>query len=126
MSQKFLFLSLAWLSILLGLLGIFLPILPTTPFAILAAYLFSKSSTKYHQWLLNQKVLGPMIREWEENGVISLRAKILATTMMTLLFSYTLIYVSVIIYIKIIVSIIGLCVLWFIWSRPSYPTKEIK
>ncbi|MCP4915220.1 MAG: DUF454 domain-containing protein [Oligoflexia bacterium] len=117
-SKKTLFFILAWVSITLGVLGVFLPILPTTPFAILSAYLFSKSSDKYHQWLLNQKLFGPMIRQWEEHGVISLRAKILATVMMTLLFGYTLIFVPVNIVIKCIVSAIGIAVMWFIWSRP--------
>lgn len=118
-SKKTLFFILGWISISLGVLGVFLPILPTTPFAILAAYLFSKSSEKYHQWLLNQKIFGPMIKQWEEHGVISLRAKILATVMMTLLFGYTLIFVPVNIIIKCIVTAIGLAVMWFIWSRPG-------
>lgn len=117
--KKVIFLTLGWLCILLGLIGVFLPLLPTTPFALLAAYFFSKSSKKLHSWLLRQKRLGPLIYAWEKDGVIPKNAKILATIMMTSLFSYTLIFVKVSIWIKCIVSTIGVAVLFFIWTRPS-------
>jgi len=118
-SRRLLFFISGWVAIALGILGIFLPILPTTPFAILAAWFFSKSSERWHQWLLDHRIFGPTIRNWEQYGVISLKAKILATTMIIMLFSYTLIYVDVHLAIKSIVSLIGLSVLFFIWSRPS-------
>ena len=118
-SRRLLFFISGWVAIALGILGIFLPILPTTPFAILAAWFFSKSSERWHQWLLNHRIFGPTIRDWENYGVINMRAKILATSMILILFSYTLIFVPVHIMIKTIVSIIGISVLFFIWSRPS-------
>ena len=62
----------------LGTLGIFLPLLPTVPFYLLAAYSFSKSSTKIHNWLLSHKVFGPDIRNWNESRVIHRRAKLMA------------------------------------------------
>ncbi len=118
-SRKFLFYCCGWTAIVLGVVGIFLPILPTTPFAILAAWCFSKSSEKWHQWLLNHKIFGPTIREWEKDGVINPRAKALATSMIVLLFSYTLIFVKVHLVVKSIVTTIGIGVLFFIWTRPS-------
>lgn len=121
MTKNAVLIALAWFSLALGFVGIFLPILPTTPFAILSAYLFSKSSPRLHQWLLKQPALGPVIIEWERHGVIRLRAKVLSTVMIVALFSYTLIFVKVAIFVKIIVSLIGICVLSFIWSRPSAP-----
>ncbi|MCF8058856.1 MAG: YbaN family protein [Bacteriovoracaceae bacterium] len=117
--KRIIFLILGWLSLVLGIIGIFLPILPTTPFALLAAYFFSKSSKKLHLWLLKQKHLGPIISNWENHGVIRLRAKILATVTMVLLFSYTLIFVLVSVWIKVTVATIGISVLIFIWTRPS-------
>lgn len=119
-SKKTLFFILGWLSILLGIAGIPLPILPTTPFILLAAYFFSKSSERWHQWLLNNKRLGPMVKNWENHGVISVKAKILATVMMVLLFGYTLIFVNVVIWIKVAVATIGLGVMVFIHTRPSH------
>ncbi len=62
----------------LGTLGIFLPLLPTVPFYLLAAYGFSKSSVKIHNWLLNHKIFGPDIKNWNENRVIHRRAKLMA------------------------------------------------
>lgn len=120
-SKKTLFLALGWISIFLGIIGIPLPILPTTPFILLAAYFFSKSSEKWHQWLLNNKRLGPMVRDWENDGVISYKAKILATVMMTLLFGYTLLFVQVPMAIKVIIVLIGIAVMVFIHTRPSAP-----
>lgn len=123
-AKKTLFLSLGFLSLFLGVLGIFLPVLPTTPFALLAAYFFSKSSKKLHDWLLRQKHLGPLIQNWEDHGVIRPRAKILATVTMVLLFSYTLIFVPVHWGIKTLITSIGVAVLVFIWTRPSSPMPK--
>ena len=62
----------------LGLLGVVLPVLPTTPFLLLAAACFARSSPRLHRWLLTHPVFGPPIRNWEENGAISRKAKQLA------------------------------------------------
>tara|TARA_R110000868_G_scaffold129349_5_gene338021 strand:+ start:3024 stop:3407 length:384 start_codon:yes stop_codon:yes gene_type:complete len=118
-SKRALFLFCGWLSIAIGIAGIFLPIVPTTPLAILAAWFFSRSSVRWHTWLLQHKIFGPTIATWEAHGVISPKAKAVATTMMVILFSYTLIYVDVNVIIKSIVSTIGISVLLFIWTRPS-------
>lgn len=61
----------------LGALGIFLPLLPTTPFILLAAYSFARSSKPVHDWLLRHRVFGPLIENWRRYGAISRRAKIL-------------------------------------------------
>ena len=67
----------------LGVIGIFLPVFPTTPFLILVAACFSKSSEKWHQWLLNHKVFGPIIHDWEDNRCIKCRIKVVAMCAMT-------------------------------------------
>lgn len=118
-TKRLIFLTLGWLCLALGFIGIFLPVLPTTPFALLAAYFFSKSSEKLHGWLLNQKHLGPLIKNWERYGVIRRKAKVLATVTMVVLFSYTTLFVPVRYEIKILVNLIGVAVLTFIWTRPS-------
>lgn len=118
-TMKIFFLLLGWISLGLGVLGIFLPVLPTTPFAILSGYLFSKSSPRLHQWLLTRPVLGELIIQWEKYGIIQLRAKILSTLLIIPLFSYTLIFVNVVWVIKTIVFLTGVAVLTFIWTRPS-------
>ncbi len=118
------FILAGWISLLLGLIGAFLPILPTTPFVILAAFFFSKGSQRLHQWLLGRPVLGKMVLEWEEHRMIRLKAKIFSTALIIPLFTYTLLYVDVHLAIKAIVSVIGAAVLTFIWSRPSKPGQR--
>lgn len=73
---------LGFLFLLLGLLGIPLPILPSTPFILLAAWFFARSSEKWHQWLLNSQLFGPMISDWENRRCITCRTKVVATAAM--------------------------------------------
>lgn len=73
-----LWLGLGGLFLGLGLLGVVLPVLPTTPFLLLAAGCFARSSPRLHGWLLAHPLFGPPIRDWEENGAISRKAKRLA------------------------------------------------
>lgn len=63
-------------------LGVFLPLLPTTPFVLLAAACFAKSSERMHRWILANGTFGPMVRDWEEKRCISCRVKTIAITSM--------------------------------------------
>ena len=65
----------------LGTIGIFLPLLPTTPLVLLAAACYAKSSPKAHQWLLEHKRFGPMVQSWEENRCVEVRVKWIASSM---------------------------------------------
>ena len=80
--MKTLFVVLGALSLLLGLVGIFVPLLPTTPFLLLAAALWVRSSPRLYAWLLAHRRLGPYIRNFRENRAIPLRAKILSVTLL--------------------------------------------
>jgi uncharacterized membrane protein YbaN (DUF454 family) len=62
----------------LAILGVFLPVLPTTPLLLLALACFAKSSEKLHTWLLTNKILGPPIRHWQETKSITRKAKVYA------------------------------------------------
>lgn len=119
--MKALWILLGVTCLILGFIGVFLPLLPTTPFALLAAFCFSKGSDDLHNWLLNTKMFGPLIRDWEEHKVIRLRTKKISTLMIGFLFGYTLIFVKVVLWIKLIVTLSGVSVLAFIWTRPSTP-----
>ena len=80
--MRILLLSCGFISLGLAIAGIFLPILPTTPLLLLAAFLFSKSSDRWHTWLLNHPKFGPYIRNFQENKIIPKRVKITAISML--------------------------------------------
>jgi hypothetical protein len=107
-----------WISLILGIIGIFLPLLPTTPFVLLSAYCFSKSSERLHSWLINQPRLGPMIQHWEQHGSISQGAKVTATALIVSLFSISLVFFALSILVKTALVCTGAGVLAFIWTRP--------
>lgn len=90
---KTLFVVLGALSLLLGLVGIFVPLLPTTPFLLLAAALWVRSSPKLYVWLLAHRRLGPYIRNFRENRAIPLRAKILSVTLLWATLLYCIFFV---------------------------------
>ncbi|MDR0688485.1 MAG: YbaN family protein [Prevotellaceae bacterium] len=74
--MKYLLAFFGFLSLALGIIGIFLPLLPTTPFLLLSAFLFARSSERLHRWLLGHKVLGEYIRNFLQEKTIPLRIKI--------------------------------------------------
>lgn len=90
---KTLFVVLGALSLLLGLVGIFVPLLPTTPFLLLAAALWVRSSPRLYAWLLAHRRLGPYIRNFRENRAIPLRAKILSVTLLWATLLYCIFFV---------------------------------
>jgi uncharacterized membrane protein YbaN (DUF454 family) len=89
LSLRYLWIGFGWLFVGLGVLGIALPLLPTTPFLLLAALCFSRGSEKIHRWLLNHPTLGPPIQDWQTNRAISRRSKVIATLSMLVLLIIT-------------------------------------
>ena len=98
------------LSLALGVIGIFLPVLPTTPFLLLSAALYVRSSEKLYQWLINQKYLGTYIRNFREHHAIPLRAKIISITMIWITLIYCSITISDIIWIKLMFIALAIAV----------------
>jgi uncharacterized protein len=77
-----LWLAAGFASLVLGIIGIFLPLLPTAPFVLLAAWCFARGSRKWERWLLQHPRFGRMVRDWRAHRAIPLRAKQFATVMM--------------------------------------------
>ena len=69
-------------SVLLAALGLALPLLPTTPFLLLAAFAFARSSDRWHAWLLGHRLFGPIIDDWRRYGAVDRRTKIVSVVSM--------------------------------------------
>jgi uncharacterized membrane protein YbaN (DUF454 family) len=72
--------------------GIFLPLLPATPFVLLAAACFARSSEKWHRWMLANSTFGPMIRNWERNRCVSRKVKAIAILSMVVVGGYSIFF----------------------------------
>lgn len=102
----------------LAIAGVFLPLLPTVPFLLLAAYCFARSSDRLHDWLLSHPTLGPPIQHWQAHGAISRRAKTLATISIGLTFGVSLV-IGLAWWILAIQAAVLTAVLLFIWTCPE-------
>lgn len=81
-AHRWIWFSIAWAFVAVGIVGAALPLLPTTPFLLLAVWAFSRSSARFHDWLVEHRILGPPIQRWRRERVIPLRVKILAVASM--------------------------------------------
>ncbi|MBN0987605.1 YbaN family protein [Amphritea pacifica] len=114
-----LFLLSGFFFVLLGIIGLLLPLVPTTPFLLVAAFCFSRSSERLHQYLLNHRWFGHYIRDWEEHGVIPLKAKLFASGMMLIMISYPLLFLSFHPGLKAVAAATVILALWYVWRKPS-------
>lgn len=83
-------LSIGWLCVGLGILGLFVPMMPGVVFLIIAAACFSRSSPKFEEWLLQHDWLGPPVRQWRRHGAIPTRAKAVAVASLGASFGFVL------------------------------------
>src|SRR2546430_2529399 len=82
--RRVLYVSLGLFFVALGVIGVVTPLLPTTPFILLAAYFFARSSTSLHDWLLRSRLFGGLIRDWQRHRGVRLKVKVVALTLMPL------------------------------------------
>lgn len=108
-----------FLAMMLGLIGVILPLLPTVPFMLLAAYCFSRSSERLHNWLVNHPRFGPSIRDWRDHGAIHPRAKRLATIMIVCAFLIS-VFLGVRPILLAVQAVVLSLVMLFIWTRPDH------
>ena len=116
--KRTILISLGWLCVGLGFVGVFVPGIPTTIFLIIALWAFTKSSEKLRHWLLNHKRFGPILNNWQEHKVVPRRAKILMVVLMSLaviLFYYS--SQSLILTIGLIIILVSVAI--YVISLPS-------
>ena len=108
-----------FIALALGVIGIVLPLLPTVPFLLLAAFCFAKSSQRLHDWLVTHPKLGPPIQDWRDHGAIRPRAKRLATLTVALAFGLSIALGIRPLILGIQAAVLA-GVLTFIWTRPDH------
>jgi uncharacterized membrane protein YbaN (DUF454 family) len=118
---RMLWLSGGALALATGIVGIFLPVLPTTPFVLAAAWCFSRGCDRCERWLLAHPMFGPAVRDWRANRAVPLRAKQLASVMMVLGSAWAA---------WILPGAVGwvpaaccAAVAWWLWRLPTAPVR---
>ena len=116
-------LTLGFISLALGIIGSILPLLPTTPFLLLAAYFFSKSSKRMYEWLIALPKFGKSIKEYNEHGVISKKSKAACLISILGVITWIVGFSDYKLSIKVIIPTTLIFVLSYVLTRPS--SKEI-
>ena len=117
-AMRLFWLTLGCLALVLAILGVVLPLLPTTPFLLVAAFAFAQSSERVHRWLIEHRHFGSLIADWQREGAIARRAKFMAVIAMAAVFVVSIVAgagATVLIVQGIVLTLSGT----FVVTRPS-------
>ena len=118
--------SIGWLFFAIGFAGAFLPVLPTTPFMLLALWMFSKGSQRFHDWLYNHQFFGPPLQQWAEYRVIPRAAKFMSVSMISASFVIMLVYSPAPWWTHVLTGLLMAYGAWFVLTKPSEPPGRDK
>ncbi|MEW6506336.1 MAG: YbaN family protein [Bacteroidota bacterium] len=113
---KYLLIIFGWFFVTLGIIGIFVPLMPTTIFFILAAASFARSSEKFYNWLINHPKFGKFIKDYREKRGIPLKSKVIAVSMLIVTIGSSAYFFTERILVRIILVIIAFCISAYIVS----------
>ena len=122
--MRVMFFCLGSIFVGLGAIGVVLPLVPTTPFLLLAAACYARSSKRFYDWLLGNKVFGPTIRQWQENRSVALRTKVVAIVMLMITLGSSIIFFVPLWPVKILLAAIGIWVVQFLIRLPTAAQKK--
>jgi len=122
---RYFLICVGWVSVVLGVVGIFLPLLPTTPFMLLAAICFSKSSKRFHEWLLNQPHLGNYIRMYLEGKGITAKTKVVTLIFLWLTIGSSATFFVEPVYLKVMMVVIALAVTIHLLRMPTLKPEAL-
>jgi uncharacterized membrane protein YbaN (DUF454 family) len=105
----------------LGAIGVVLPVLPTTPFVLLAAACYLRASERLHAWLLRSRTFGPTIEAWQAHGAIPARAKAIAISMVILTFGFSILFAIEPPLMRAGLAALGIVLVVWLARRPSPP-----
>ena len=103
----------------LGVLGIFLPLLPTTPFILLAAACYARGSRRFYDWLLSQRTFGPIVHEWQQHRSIPYRTKVIAIVLMSATLGTSIIFFVRPVWLKVTLAVMGIGLAVWLYRIPS-------
>ncbi len=118
-ARKVVLIVLGWGFVILGVVGVALPVLPTTPFMLLALWCFARSSERFHDWLYHHRLFGPPLRKWDRYRVIPVSAKVFACTAMSASLIYITFFRPTPGYLIAITAAVMAYGAWFILTKPS-------
>ena len=124
--MKIVLIILGVVSLTLGIIGIFLPLLPTTPLLLLAAWCFVRSSERLYRWLVSNRYFGEYIRNFRENRAIPLHAKVVAVSMIWLTIGYCVVVILDKWLLRIMLLAVAVAVTWHILSYATLHKKGEK
>jgi len=116
---KYLWIVCGTISLVLGVIGVILPFLPTTPFLLLSAFFYARGSQRLYDWLLHNRLFGRYIKNWREGRGIPLRAKVLAVTLITVSIGYSVLYIVPYLIAKVLLVSTAVAVSSYIITRPT-------
>lgn len=123
--MRLVFVAVGLLMVALGIIGAFLPVMPTTVFLIAAAWCFARSSRRLEAWLLGHPRFGPTLKAWREHGAIPRRAKILACAGMTVGYVWFYIGAKPNLPLALIVAVFMAASAVYVTTRPKPPESQI-
>lgn len=116
---RVLLVALGSVFLLLGLIGIFMPVLPTTPFVLLAAACYARASTRFYNRLLNNATFGPVILEWQQHRSIPWRVKLVAIATMAVSFTVSIALFVRPQWLQVALAVFGLVLAGWLYRIPS-------
>lgn len=124
--MRILLVTLGVLCLGLGFIGLFLPLLPTTPFVLAAAFCFARSSQRLHDQLINNKRFGPLLRQWQQQRTIPKRAKHRAMALIIASFAVSILILNNQPHLRVALLFIGVTLLLFVGRLPTQIAEPAK
>lgn len=123
--QRTILIIIGWLAVVLATFGVVLPLLPTTPFLLLAAWCFARSSPRFHHWLLYRSWFGDYLRHWQKHRAMPPGAKPRAMIFIVITFGVSL-YLVNILWVRLFLLMMLCALLIFMWRMPVVDEKQQK
>ena len=113
-----------WICIVAGVIGIFLPLVPTVPFLLLAVACFARSSERFHSWLVEHHYLGPLVRDYLNGTGIPLRAKRIAIGMIWVSLPASTFLFAQVLWLKVLLMTIAISITLYLLFLPTNPDEK--